>query len=291
MEPVTIAIVSTAVFGVVTTISIFIRQLLLSRDKQLNDKAQARALDYETKELENMRKQMESTKRFDSHYKVLDSNKDDIQYLDQKIETLLEKKLQLINRYSVAAIKESQALIGGDSSAERKAICDRLRVEIDREIAFYDEQLKELQTRRSSFWDTHKELQEYLIEQERTRNEKLDEIYLRHTVLLEKIYVRHSTNTENVAVRSIDAGTSAFNFITAPLQMLLGYFNVTANLSPARVIDEIAGRREVGDIERDLNGYDNDDGSEADLDQYAEGYYDEEPSVDNLTHTGLAAKS
>ena len=84
MEPVTIALICSAAFGVVVALSVFIRQLILSRDKNLNDKAQRRALTQEANELEKMREQMQSNKRFDSHYRVLGSNKDAIVYLDNK---------------------------------------------------------------------------------------------------------------------------------------------------------------------------------------------------------------
>jgi len=81
MEPLTVAIIGTAIFGAVTALSVFVRQILLSRDKGLNDKAQERALSQETHELEKLRTQMGSNKRFDSHYHVLGANKDAIQYL------------------------------------------------------------------------------------------------------------------------------------------------------------------------------------------------------------------
>lgn len=42
MEPITIAIICATVFGVVSGLAAFIRQLILSRDKKLNDKAQKR---------------------------------------------------------------------------------------------------------------------------------------------------------------------------------------------------------------------------------------------------------
>ena len=83
MEPLTMAIIATATFGAVTALTVFVRQLLLSRDKSLNDKAHRRVLSQETRELEKIRSEMASSKRFDSHYQVLGANKDATQYLDQ----------------------------------------------------------------------------------------------------------------------------------------------------------------------------------------------------------------
>ena len=71
MEPVIIAVICAAVFGVATVLSAFIRHLLLSRDKRLNDQAQHQALEKESIELEKIRRQMATHKRYDSHYQVL----------------------------------------------------------------------------------------------------------------------------------------------------------------------------------------------------------------------------
>jgi len=124
-----------------------------------------------------MREQMLSSKRFDSHYKVLGANKDAIIYLDNKIEEILHKKTSLIERYSQLTLKESGAIVGGKISKDRKEACDRLKAEIDEEMKFYDQELVTFQQRRTSLWDTHTDLQEYLLKQEQTRNAHLDAIY------------------------------------------------------------------------------------------------------------------
>ncbi|ASQ45569.1 hypothetical protein [Legionella clemsonensis] len=257
MEPVTIAIICVTAFGVVAVLSAFIRQLLLSRDKNLNDQAQQIALAQEVKELENLRNEMANNKRFDSHYQVLGSNKEAIQYLDQKIEDILKKKADLIERYSKIAVKESTAIIGGEQSAERKAICDKLKQEIDNELGFYNNELEQLQKRRDSLWDTHSELKDYLLEQEKKRNRHLDAIYQRHSGLLEKIYLRHNKNSETIAVKSIEAGTQTFKaLILTPITMLMQYFKPSSNIDDEQAKDEIDSREDVSDAEDDINGKD-----------------------------------
>lgn len=253
MEPVTIAIVATAVFGAVTALSVFIRQLLLSRDKRLNDNAQHRALGQETRELERLRKQMEGSKRFDSHYKVLGVNKDAIQYLDQKIEDTLNKKFALIQRYSQIAIKESSAIIEKGQPTERKVVCDLLRDEIDKEMIFFDRELQQLQNRRAALWDTHSELQIYLIEQEKSRNEKLDGIYQTHTSVLEKIYIRHNESTDQVAKHTIEAGTHTLKYLMAPWQLLMKFFGMSTGIKPQTAPAEMVSRKSVADIQREIN--------------------------------------
>lgn len=186
MEPVSIALICTAALGTVVILAAFIRQILLSRDKQLNDKAQSRALTQEVKELEEIRAQMQNEKRFDSHYQVLGANKDAIRYIDTKIEEILRTKTELVERYAKVIVKESDSIVSGAVSSERKTACDRLREEIDHKIAFYDSELKELQERRASLWDAHADFQRYLLNQEKSRNASLDSLYKQHSALFGK---------------------------------------------------------------------------------------------------------
>lgn len=260
MEPVTIALICAAAFGAVVALSVFIRQLVLSRDKNMNDEAQRRAISQEAGELEKMRDQMQSNKRFDSHYKVIGANKDAINYLDTKIEDILLKKSKLVERYSQISLKESGSIVDGEISTERKTACDRLKREIDDEIRFYDSELTQLQQRRASLWDTHSELQEYLLGQEKSRNESLDYVYKQHSGMLEKIYIRHTDNTEHIAKQTIEAGTSTFKMIIlAPIQFLLQYFNISTGISFDKSKIEKAARDEVDKAEDDINDADKSD--------------------------------
>lgn len=254
MEPGIIALICAAAFGGVVALAAFVRQIILSRDKLLNDEAQRRAITQEASELGKMREQMQSSKRFDSHYKVLGSNKDAIIYLDNKIEEILHKKTSLIERYSQLTLKESVAIVDGKGSKDRKVACDRLKVEVDEEIKFCNDELLMFQQRRTSLWDTHKDLQEYLLKQEQSRNANLDAIYKQHSSLLEKIYLRHTDNAERVATQSINAGTTSFkSIIMAPIHFLLQYFNISSGISLSQVQVEQAARDDVDRIEKDVN--------------------------------------
>lgn len=254
MEPGIIALICAAAFGGVVALAAFVRQIILSRDKLLNDEAQRRAIAQEASELEKMREQMQSSKRFDSHYKVLGSNKDAIIYLDNKIEEILHKKTSLIERYSQLTLKESVAIVDGKGSKDRKVACDRLKVEVDEEIKFCNDELVMFQQRRTSLWDTHKDLQEYLLKQEQSRNANLDAIYKQHSSLLEKIYLRHTDNAEHVATQSINAGTTSFkSIIMAPIHFLLQYFNISSGISLSQAQVEQAARDDVDQMEKDVN--------------------------------------
>ncbi|MCP0913554.1 hypothetical protein ELY11_04165 [Legionella septentrionalis] len=262
MDPITVAIIGAVVFGVASAFAVFVRELLLSRDKQLNEEAQQRALAQETKELEKIRVQMETSRRFDSHYQVLGANKDAIRYLDQKIEEILNKKLILVQRYAQMTLKESEAIVAGkavlegSSLAERKATCDLLRAEIDEEIKYYESELQQLQKRRASLWDAHNELQTSLLAQEKARNERLDGLYTHHSGVLEKVYLRHDEHLEAVTKKSIDAGTEALKILLAPFHFLLKLFKLSDGIFSEQAQEEIAARKKVSEVEREINEID-----------------------------------
>ncbi|WP_392537676.1 hypothetical protein [Legionella sp. 227] len=256
MEPVSIALICAAVLGTVVVLAAFIRQILLSRDKQLNDDAQMRALSQEVKELEQMREQMQNEKRFDSHYQILGVNKEAIRYIDTQIDEVLRKKTELIERYAQTIVKESGSIVSGEISADRKGACDRLREEIDHKIAFYESELKQLQERRASLWDAHTDFQRYLLNQEKTRNASLDNVYKQHSALLEKVYLRHIDDTEIVAVKSMEASTMTFkDMFMIPIQFLMQYFGVSVapGISLVQTRVEHIARAEVDKTQRDIN--------------------------------------
>ncbi|MFJ1267036.1 hypothetical protein ACD661_00535 [Legionella lytica] len=261
MDPMVMGLICAAVFGTVMVASAFIRQLLLSRDKKLNDEAQSRALAQEANELEKIRIQMQNEKRFTAHYQMLGENKDAIKYVDTQIEELLNKKTELIERYAQATLKESGVIISsGEASAERKLICDRLRDEIDKKIAFYDGELQILQKRRAILWDTHADFERYLLNQEKASNVNLDNIYKHHSALLEKVYLRHIDDTEVVAVKLIDAGTMSFkDMLMAPIQFLMQFFGAGGALPNIALVQtrvEHGARQEVERVENDINNPD-----------------------------------
>lgn len=193
-------------------------------------------------------------KRLDSHYQMLGNNKDAIQYLDQKIEEILKRKYELIERYAQITTKESAEIVAGNYSEERKELCNKLKAEIDSELAFYDSELQQLQKRRATLWDSHSELQHNLVDQEKLRNEHLDNLYQQHTSVLEKVYIRHIENTETIAKDSIDAGTQTFKSLFAsPIQYLMNLFKPSTGLTAGQAQKEAAARDAVSDVEDSIN--------------------------------------
>lgn len=254
MEPMSIALIYAAALGGVLLLAAFVRQILLSRDKRLNDMAQRRALSHEVNMLEKMRFQMENKQRFDSHYQVLGANKEAIRCIDLKIEEILRKKAELIDQYAKATVKESGSILNGEVSPKRKAACDQLRTEIDKEIEFYDSELKQLQERRHVLWDAHTDFQKYLLNQEKSRNDNLDGIYKLHSSLLEKVYLRHIDDSEIIAIKGIEAANLSFkDMIMAPLQFLMQYFGVSPGVSFIHTRIENGARIQVEQAEREIN--------------------------------------
>jgi len=238
-------------------------QLLLSRDKKLNDSAQRRALQKEASHLTSLRKQLESTERFDMHYRMLDKNVDAIRYIDQQIEEIIEKKIALNARYSDVIFKQSSAIIEGEFTQENHQDCRLLKLELDKELERYDEEILTLQKRRAKLWDSHQELQQQLLDQEKQRNTKLDEIYQQHTGVLEKLALRHSQDSVSVATKTLEEGTNTFKMILlAPIKFLLAFFTKTDNIDIGSVNSEINSREEVKDAQDEIDemgGYESED--------------------------------
>lgn len=258
MEPISIAAICTAVFGAVAALSAFVRQLLISRDKSLNDKAHHRAMAREAKELEKVRAQMECNKRYDTHYQVLGENKDAIEHLDKQIEAIFAKKVSLIERYSQTAMKESSAVTKCDSPIARKSLCDVLHKEIDLEIKMYDQELVSLQNRRSSIWENHHDLQHQLLQVEKERNVNLDNVYNRHTEILEKVFLRHIELSDGIAKETLEAGNKTYiSLFKAPIEFLKSIFSLSSGISPTKMGQEKKSRQEISNLEEQINGADN----------------------------------
>lgn len=260
MDIMVIALICAAVFGTVMVIAAFIRQLLLSRDKKLNDEAQSRALAQEILELEKIRTQLQNEKRFDIHYEMLGANKEAIKYIDQQIENVLQKKTKLVDRYVDIVLKESGSIIDkGEVSIVRKEACDKLKREIDNELDFYDKEIQKLQKRRDSLWDTHTDFQNSLLAQEKARNNSLDSLYKQHSAILEKVFIRHIAHSEIFAVKSIEASTVTFkDMVMAPIQFLMQFFGGRSNIpaiSFAQTKVEHSHRVEVMQTEKDINEF------------------------------------
>lgn len=254
MDPVSVAAISALIFGAVVAFSAFIRQLFISRDKELNEKAHRRALEREIKGLDDQRIQMLNKKRFTFHYHVLGDLKDGIKYIDNQIEEVFRKKLELIQRYAKMTENESSSIIFNRSDFSRKAKIELLRKEIDSQIEFYDQELQELQRRRGSICVAHLETQQKLVEHEQSRNESLDKLYHRHTGLLEKVYLRHSEGIDTTAKESLDSGWQTYkDLFMMPVEFLKQFFSSSDGVNLQQMQDEIASRGEVLKMESELN--------------------------------------
>lgn len=254
METMTLAVVGALVFGGIAALTVFIRQLLLSRDKKLNEEAQRRALAEESHELEKIRVEMESRKRFDAHYQMLGANKEAIHYIDQKLDDILSKKAALIQRYSEMILREAKAFIDTGDLTERKSICSLFKEEMDRDIKFYDSELSALQARRAVMWDAQQDLQDTLIYHEQTHNSNLDKLYESHTAMLEKVYMRQSESADKYAKQNLEAGSESYKDIfMAPIEALARCFRPASNASSEKMAEETTRRKKVREMERNLN--------------------------------------
>ncbi len=194
MEAVAVAIVCAATFGMVAILSDFVKKLSSSREKNLNDNAQQRAIVQKAKEWRSSENDLERLKRFESYYQLLVENKEAIHYLRQKIEDLFKKKSYLIHRFTDMAIKEAKSMVGNELAIENKRIYDRTKKEIANELALYNSQLEKIQIQRQNLWLSSLDVHAHLLEQEKTYNDYLDSFYQLHSEYLEKVYCRNSSS-------------------------------------------------------------------------------------------------
>lgn len=260
MEVIAIGLICAVVFGAVVALSAFLRHILLSRDKQLNDEAQHRALSHEADELKNIRQEMQDRKRMTAHYQLLTENKHAIQHLDDKINELTQKKAELITRWAELTIEASRQMIDNGSDPEQKLKYDKVKQGIDLALTNYDQEISQLQNRREVLLSKHQEIGMYLLEQDNRANENLDSLYEKHSLMLEKMFIRHNENSEHVATKSIDAGTNTFAMIIkAPIQFLLTYFKSGSGFNLDKLKDELKSREDVAEEEDKINGADDND--------------------------------
>lgn len=254
MDPVSIALLSVVIFGVVGIFTAFIHQLLLSREKKLNDALQFRALEKETRTLSQLRHEMLHAPRFKLHHDMLGNNKESILRLDERIEEVFQKKSNVIHRYAEVMLHESQNIIESEQPVSRKKLCNSLHLEMDKELEHYEHELEQLQKRRSYLWDTNQELQKQLISQEQGRNKNLDTIYTHHTGVLEKVYLRHNENSEKITQKTIEEGSSTLkSMLAAPLQLLTAFFGLSTGIAAKQPKRESDGRLIVKKWEYEIN--------------------------------------
>jgi hypothetical protein len=251
MNPLIIVLICTASFGVVATIAGFVRQIILSRDKKLNDEAQTKALQQQADEFKQMREQLISNRRFPNYEKVLGANKERVLYLEQKMDDIFQKKSELLKTYNELLVSESGGVARGSIFNESN---ERIKAEIDKKIAFYDEDFKLLQQERASELKNHTTLNDYLLKNEAEVEAGMRDIWKQHASLMAKNRLRSIENTEHVAIETINAGTHSFqSMLMAPINFLIQYFSPSSGASLAQVVLENATRYKIALLQNEMH--------------------------------------
>lgn len=253
MEPITIGIIAAVAVCGVVALSVFVRQLFLSRNQRVNEEAQNKALSIEAQELVRLRMEVQRSREYDSYYQLLGKNKESIRYIDSRIDEIIENKADLIQRYSQTILENSKKMGDRGHCSDIKKNCGELKQALDKQIAVFDQQLKTLQDRRADLWDTQEDIASKVLNQEDARYKKMDSIYEKHSHILEKMYVKHNDTRQSAMERVIDAGNIAFKqIVLAPFKFLLGFFGKTVNVDPEKVEQETTDREDVQDAQEGL---------------------------------------
>ncbi len=244
--------VSIAIIG---GIGAFLMQLFLSRDKELHQRAHLQALEKESEILEKLRAQQESSQRFSAHYEVLGKNKEAIKELDDKINALFEKKLEMIKMYAGVIEKESTSIIKDLHPFSHAKTPTSVRENFSQAFQSFDEELRSLQAHRAKLWDIRSDFQKDLLSDEKSRNKKLDELYHRHTALFEKVYLSHVQHSEEIDKASIEAGKQAFKYsIFSPARFFEFFFGSHKHMDfVEKTANETLSREMVREAEARIN--------------------------------------
>jgi hypothetical protein len=255
MDPYILILLCTLSISIVGSIGAFLWQLLLSRDKQLNQRAHLGALEKEASVLETLRGQQEGDTRFRAHYDALANNSKSIELINEKINEILEKKLQLIKEYAEMVKEESSSMIRNFSFFLSSTAPSILSDTYHQTLDSYEMELTALRTQRDKLWTISREFQAELLSAESNRNEKLDTLYSTHTALLGKVYLAQARNSDEIEKASINAGSTAFKYsIFYPLQLLASFFGLHKSPDILRSTeDETKARTFVQAVENEIN--------------------------------------
>ena len=254
MEPITITLIAAVSVCGIVAMSVFIRQLFLSRNQRVNEEAQNKALSLEADELVRLRMEVQRSQKYDSYYQLLGKNKESIRYIDSRIDDIIEQKAELIQRYSQTVLTNSQYMGDHKKSSKIKKDCNHLKEVLDEQIRGFDQQIKSLQTQRAELWDMQEGISNKVMRQEEARYKKMDTIYEKHSQILEKMYVKHNDIRENTTAKILDSGNFAFKqIVLAPFKFLLGLFSKTKNVDPEQVEQETTSREDVLEMQRNIS--------------------------------------
>lgn len=240
---------------VVGSIGALLWQWLLSRDKQINQQAQFRALEKEIEALEHLRQQQNNQPYFQAHYAVLGENSEAIKQIDTKISELFNKKIQLIESYGKIIQNQSEEITKKIFSISPIKMQLAFHHDYCQAMEAYDRELTSLQVQRAGLWTVQNDLQKHLLHEEKIKNEKLDSLYHHHTMLLEKIYLSHMKNLEEIDKASIEAGKESIRYnMFYPFQFLASFFTGKSKLDVHKnSMSELAARKAVLETQNQIN--------------------------------------
>ncbi len=221
MEIFTTLIICTAIFGMASIAAAFIHQLLVSRDKDLYDKAQLRAIRQEAGELTQLREQMKQRNcSGDIRCKILQQQSEDVAHLDARIAHVFRCKEKIIQKYANLAIQPVLELAEKDALppiAEPASLQDAIK----KDLNSLDAELLSLQQQRRHIWQSETGLQHDLVSEENAHNHRLDDLYDKHSTLIEKAYASQADVSGTLAAMNMRSSSEIFsNIIRNPLQVL-----------------------------------------------------------------------
>lgn len=256
MEPITIVLLTAAAITGIVALSAFIRQLFINRNQKIMEESQRRALAMEAKQLSKIRNEMREESTPNLHYQLLGENKEAIRYIDNRIDGLMQRKLDLIDKYTQTVSKKA-ALIQADEMTETDMkSCQQLKSVVDDQLQAIDGQITQLREQRKQLWTDRKDLHEKVMEKEEKRQVRMNTVYKSHTSALEKLYAKHNEIRQSHTSEVLQSGNMTFkSILMAPIRFLQAvFFPSTLNIDEQQAARESEARQHVGAAQSHLLG-------------------------------------
>jgi hypothetical protein len=249
MEALSLIVICTASFGLIAATASAIHHYLLSRNANLNQLAREKAIGYQQQALKNLRDEIKGLE-FTSHHALIEENKEAIIKVDGKINSLIEEKTKMVERYANLIYKRCGNQSSVDCEENQEHLSNMLKGQMKMLLTQMDEKLKYLQDQRSGLWTYEQSLESKLMKTEDKRNARLNKLYKQHGELLDKLQLAQneaqSTNTEKMA----DTSSSLFeSMIMAPIRVIPSFFSSTINTDYEFSLRQARIRASVKDTE------------------------------------------
>lgn len=220
--------------------------IIMGRSRRLNQRAQVRLLAQSEKTLKQIQWEMVENNGSEEYF--LDKENIALQYYTKQIDDLLRAKFAL-------CLNTMQRLVT-DVVLDNPDIFTQIKNKTNKDLVFYDKEIKIFQDRMSAAWDKSFALLQDLLAHEKQQNEKLMGFYRFHIACAQQCYLTTMNQVDSITENIGDDGFSLTN-ITRSFCTFLQYCMKFCQPAHHNTHMEIDLRRDVFAMEKAINGDEN----------------------------------